>query len=228
MSKKNITIADIQKFTGTHSFREDLMEKILGFDNREEFVTCLKKDVFKAFREIEKNSGNFPEGVNEDHISEIVCTQLLALFYNPTHGENANGETDIIIKSPLRRYEYIAEAKIFYGEYTKLYGGFNQLTTRYTKGRPDYDDSGGLFIYFLDINNIKEKMETWERKLEKFQKDNPDVNDISELKKDTIDFESIHKHDISGVNFETWHVPLMLTFQPKDPSAKKAKKHNSK
>lgn len=229
MSKKDITIADLKKFMGTHSYRENLMEKILGFDKREEFVACLKKDVVKAFREIEKNSSNISKYVNEDHISEIVCGQLLALFYNPTHGENVNGETDIKIKSPHRKFDYIAEAKIFHGSYDKLYGGFNQLTTRYTKGRPGCDDSGGIFIYFINTNNIKDKMDTWEKKLESLQKKNSKLNNISTLEKgENIDFTSKHKHNISGVTFETWHIPLILTFDPKDPSAEKADKYKSK
>ncbi len=228
MHSKYPTVEDLIRYSGTDPSRPYILKAILGYNNRQDFLLTLREIITLAFRNLECDSNTFNENaLNEEHISMIVSKELKSHSLLVTLGENSGGETDLTIRDTYKTYKLICEAKI-YKNSGYCYDGFEQLTTRYTTGAKNFDDFGALFIYVVKHINVKEKMELWEKDLKTLQEKNQDVQDI--LSTEWIDgsFNSVHQHYKSGENFTTWHIPLMLSFSPKDKSARRSKKHGTK
>lgn len=172
-----------------------------------DFIELLYQDLDELISDIQEN----PEkrnGDDEDRLTIEIRTVLRQLGWEATHDEKLGGHTDLTVRK--KSYTWIGEAKIHNGsEY--LWGGFQQLTTRYSVGSHNQSE-GGLIIYIKSENALL-VMQRWRqglrnRGLEDFVDCDCEANPLA--------FFSSHKHMRSGLPFKVRHIPIMLFFDPQD------------
>lgn len=192
-----------------------------------DFINQLNEDIDLIIADMMDGVENFI-GRNEKNISYHIYTNLKSKNYDAEYDSDKNGNADISVSA--RSYRWIAEAKIFGGnnnyntEY--LYGGFKQLSTRYSKCQGDAD-CGAMFIYIQPRSEDdceKNVMDSWNNFLESKK---------SELKQLLItphcasnrSLYTQHIHGTSGYPYKVRHIPLCFFHLPEDKSGLNAKKY---
>lgn len=225
----NCTIRNIREISnalGIPGFERFLKRATVS--TYEQFVSVLYEDLDDIIAGIQEN----PElrlNDDENRLTIDIVSLLKAWGYDADHDRKIGGHTDISVRG-RNNYLWIGEAKI-HGAYDELYGGFQQLCTRYSTGDHN-QDRGGLIIYIRAMNATNVVYEWRERfqhcgLAELVLADCPTRPDLA--------FYSTHKHERSGRNFSVRHVGVMLYFKPKDadkddklPKPKKNKAAKSK
>ncbi|EPX7410402.1 hypothetical protein [Cronobacter dublinensis] len=118
------------------------LQKTRSFLDEKEFINTLYSDIEKIIKIIEHSSDKYYCD-DEDKLSHTIVSSLIHLGYKATEQTKKNGSVDITVHSRDDSYEWIAEAKIGYGN-QKIFEGLLQLLTRYVKR----DRNAGLFIYY--------------------------------------------------------------------------------
>lgn len=81
--------------------------------------------------------------IKEDGLTAALAIGL-SCFGVQSRGGRVNGNTDLTVEY-AGEYVWIGEAKIYYGV-SHVWGGYQQLVTRYADGMPDHS-RGGMLLY---------------------------------------------------------------------------------
>lgn len=118
------------------------LQKRSYFSDESDFIKTLYSDIENIITIIENSSDKYYCD-DEDKLSHTIVSSLIHLGYKATEQTKKNGSVDITVHSRDDTYEWIAEAKIGYGN-QKIFEGLLQLLTRYVKR----DKNAGVFIYY--------------------------------------------------------------------------------
>ncbi|CQH45388.1 hypothetical protein ACQ26G_002418 [Yersinia enterocolitica] len=118
------------------------LHKRNNFTSEQDFIDTLYFDINTIIRLIESSCDKYYCD-DEDKISHVIVSSLTHLGYTATEQTKKNGSVDITVSSKDGEYDWIAEAKIGYGN-QKIFEGLLQLLTRYVKR----DNHAGIFIYY--------------------------------------------------------------------------------
>lgn len=149
------------------------------------------------------------QGDDEDGLTVQICDMLTSSGIKATHNTSVGGHCDIVVEEK-DDFLWLAEAKKHY-DYPWLDKGFQQLTTRYSTGNPG-QDHGDVLIYCFVVD-AKKMLEKWEEEL-KFR--NPGVKTSACASGDPLSFDSINKHETSGLDFYVRHKVVSMLWDPKD------------
>jgi hypothetical protein len=141
---------------------------------------------------------------SEDRTSIDIVAQLRRLSYCATRESLHGGHVDVVVTK--NDFVWLGEAKI-YGGPARLFGGFNQLTTRYASGHPNCF-RGGMLIYFYE-KNVEKKLKDWQQ----FLKKKVVGVELRDCEKNRAAFFSNHQLD-SGYGYEVRHIPFFFHFDP--------------
>ena len=171
------------------------------------FIEILYEDIDEIIQDIQENP-ELRKDDGEDRLTIEILTNLNRLGYTVTHGTKIGGHTDLLVK--YRAYKWIGEAKIHDGN-AYLWGGFMQLTERYSIG-DDYQKDGGILIY-LKKSDADKVMKSWKNYLDAQNLEDYEYHPCS---KNSLYFFSKYKHTKSGLLFTVRHMIVLLYFNPQD------------
>jgi len=205
-SLENLTIRQVEMLD---SFIANICSRRL-VNTYDKFIEILYEDIDEIIQDIQENP-ELRKDDGEDRLTIEILTNLKRLGYNVTHDTKVGGHTDLLVKHS-KGYKWIGEAKIHHGnEY--LWGGFMQLTERYSIG-DDYQKDGGILIY-LKISDADKVMKNWKNYLDSRNLEDYEYYPCS---KNSLYFFSKYKHTKSGLIFTVRHMIVLLYFNPKDNS----------
>jgi hypothetical protein len=113
------------------------------FNNQEQFLSTLYSDIDLIIKNMEHSKDKYYCD-DEDKLSHTIVGSLINLGYNATEQTKKNGSVDITVRTKDDAFQWIAEAKIGYGN-QKIFEGLLQLLTRYVARE---DTHAGLLIYY--------------------------------------------------------------------------------
>ncbi|MBP2568816.1 hypothetical protein J2766_005427 [Agrobacterium tumefaciens] len=145
----------------------------------------------------------------EDGLTIQICDMLTSSGIDATHNASIGGHCDIVVKEK-DDFLWLAEAKK-HNDYAWLDKGFQQLATRYSTGNPG-QDHGDILIYCFAMD-AKKMLGKWEEEL---KSRNSTVKTSACASGDPLSFDSVHKHDTSGLDFFTRHKVISMFWDPKD------------
>lgn len=158
---------------------------------------------------------NYLHKLNEDQITVNIISYLNGANINASHDTNMNGHVDILIKE--KNFNFCVECKINDRlGLGYLIGGMDQLVTRYSTGTI-YDSKGAFIIYHkkADLNSF---IGRWKNHVETEYKNRDNNNGLFISSDISIDaqsqFNTIHKHPKSGLNYIVKHIPISLYHNP--------------
>lgn len=173
------------------------------------YIKQFYQDFEDQIQMIELQSAQF-HNKGEDLITTFIVNGLQNRGYPVTHDGNCNGHVDInLVDSP---FSWFGECKLQNGnEYTL--GGFQQLTTRYSRGS-DYGYHGGVIIYHQNTTKTAlTSLTDWKVFLSNDpERININCEDIPNRK---LYFNSSHVHQDSGYPYYIRHFWVKLTYNPK-------------
>lgn len=146
---------------------------------------------------------------DEDGLTVQVCDMLSHSGIKATHNAAIGGHCDVVIEAK-NDFLWLAEAKK-HSDYAWLDKGFKQLSTRYSTGNPG-QDHGEILIYCF-VQDAKAMLEKWKGAL---VIRNSNVTVSKDEDGNPLTFQSIHKHECSGLDFYVRHKVVTLYWDPKD------------
>jgi len=176
----------------------------------DKFVEILYEDIDEIIQYIQENP-ELRKGDIEDRVTIEILGNLRHQGYDASHDTKIGGHTDLLVKNN-KGYKWIGEAKIHDGN-AYLWGGFMQLTERYSIG-DDRQKDGGMLIY-LKISDADKVMKNWENYLASQNLQDYEHHPCS---KNSLYFFSKYKHTKSGLIFTVRHMIILLYFNPQDSS----------
>lgn len=142
--------------------------------------------------------------LDEDALSAILNISLQNLNLDAS-AKFVNGNTDVTIQ--YNEFKWLGEAK-FGGDVSKLYKGYNQLTTRYATGMPG-QSAGGMLIY-CSQDSADVVLAAWRAALE-VEKPGGNIRDGSAaltFRSEDVCAATGAKLDILHIAFPLYHKPL--------------------
>ncbi|TAV18754.1 hypothetical protein [Rhizobium ruizarguesonis] len=187
-----------------------------------ELASCVSYEDFvavvnRAMDYIASNMAKNPEEnskLTENQLTIQIANNLQSLTFAARHDLKVGGHCDIVVEWGDTGL-WLAEAKIFDDDYTWLYKGFQQLSTRYTSGAI-HQNTGAMLIYVLPPN-ARLIMQKWKAKL---AKERPTIF-IEACASDPLAIISQHEHERSGLTLTVRHKPFLFNFNPQDRKPKK-------
>lgn len=161
----------------------------------------------------------------EVQISHSIWLGLKRTWPTAQKDSDNNGNADISIT--LGSFTWIAEAKIWGGpnknNNTYLYGGYTQLTERYSKGQ--IGATAGAMLIYIKPNNQKQTepkvMVNWQNYLAK--KINNPLALFTQCKMKSSCTYSVQPHSGTEYNYSVRHIPITFLHLPRDGDAEKYK-----
>ena len=190
----------------------------------DEFLNVLYDDLKLVIERMESNPQNYPDE-SEDATTTRIADMRWGMQYAASHNLQAGGNVDLTIEMPRRRYKWIAEAKKF-DSVAGMREGYLQLATRY---RPGFGANGmmhGGLIGYLRRKNAAKLMADWRSEYASMSVAT-DATLQECLRRPALGFISQHDHQDFGLPLRIWHMCVVLTFAPKDKSARTSKRHSS-
>ncbi len=190
-----------------------------GFQKRslietyEEFIEQLYNDIEMIISDLEETRDVISN--SEDSITVQIKNNLRQQGYHAEHGVKDGGHVDLRVQ--FRDFKWFAEAKKWNGA-TYIYGGVEQLISRYTLGGYN-QTNGGVLIYFF-CDNIFQKIDELKLHLQKIESPRFTVTTLE----NSFYFYTSHLHQTSGLDFKIKFFPVILHFKPNDKSSRKRKK----
>lgn len=198
------------KFDLTDPIERSLLIRQKAFANNDydEYISQLNKDIEYQIYELTANANHWHEA-GEDQITSCLVMALKAMGYNACHDGNHNGHVDInIVKG---NFKWLGECKLQKGD-KNTYGGFNQLTTRYSRGN-DYEYRGGIIVYHQNSHKTAlESLQGWKDYINGISDPIIHCDDIPSRK---LYFDSTHRHAYSGYDYHIRHFWVNLSHNPK-------------
>lgn len=216
-----LTASRLKRLAEEDIFIKNLLQRRLAA-TMESFLQTLYDDVVAVVSMLEENPHQYVDDT-EDQTTQRLVDMLKCMGYTAYHNAQAGGNVDLTVEMTRRNFRWIAEAKKF-GDVGDLREGYLQLATRYKPGvAADGVAHGGLLAY-LRRPDAKGKMQGWKAHFLTLP--------IAVASKTTscgrrgeLGFISEHPHRDYGVPLRVWHVCVMLNFEPKDASARSAKRY---
>jgi hypothetical protein len=208
-------VAAIQSRCGFYNYEIYQQAQVadnLGFED--DLIRNLYKDIDQVISQIQKNP-ELRQKDTEDRLTIEIVNLLRSLGHEASHDTKTGGHADIVVTK--NDFLWIGEAKIYRGN-NYLWGGFQQLVTRYSTGDSN-QENGGLLIYILN-KDARSIMQNWQNYL--LEQSLPDLS-VRPCKMKSLAFISTHKHERSGQAFHVRHIPVMLHFAPTDKSGRASK-----
>ncbi len=208
-------IAAIQSRCGFYNYEIYQQAQVadnLGFED--DLIRNLYKDIDQVISQIQKNP-ELRQKDTEDRLTIEIVNLLGSLGHEASHDTKTGGHADIVVTK--NDFLWIGEAKFYRGN-NYLWGGFQQLVTRYSTGDSN-QENGGLLIYILN-KDARSIMQNWQNYL--LEQSLPDLS-VRPCKMKSLAFISTHKHERSGQAFHVRHIPVMLHFAPTDKSGRASK-----
>ncbi len=175
----------------------------------EEFVSMLQLDVEDILDSLENSAPHyFDDG--EDKITSAIVGRLVDIGYVATQETDTNGHVDLTVTSRYLKFTWLGEAKLDNGA-AYLWGGWLQLTTRYSKAT-ESDCCGGILVYMKKGQGGARMMDWADRLVEE------GVNVYSRSKRDrrgNLGFYTTIQHPKSGRDYEVRHMAVLLQHDPK-------------
>lgn len=173
------------------------------------YMNQFYEDLEDQIRLMELQSAQFHDQ-GEDLITTFIVNGLQNRAYPVTHDGNSNGHVDINLSD--NPFTWFGECKLQKGNQYTL-GGFQQLTTRYSRGN-DYGYHGGVIIYHQNttktaLNSLTEWKDYLTTDPEKISIKCESIPDRK------LYFNSEHVHQDSGYPYHIRHFWVKLTYQPK-------------
>ncbi|MFV5593635.1 hypothetical protein [Acinetobacter junii] len=164
-------------------------------------------------------------GMTEVQISHNIWLGLKRFWPTAQKDSDNNGNADISIT--LGSFTWIAEAKIWggpnkYGN-SYLYGGYTQLTERYSKGQ--IGATAGAMLIFIKPNNKNHTepkvMENWTSYLS--DKLGDQLVSLTPCKMKSSCTFSVQPHSGTEYKYSVRHIPITFLHLPRDGDAEKYK-----
>lgn len=185
----------------------------------DEFLDVLYDDLKLVIERLEENPQDFPDE-SEDATTKRIADILWGMQYTAAHDQAAGGNVDLTICLNRLNFKWIAEAKKF-KSVTDMREGYLQLSTRYRPGMGSNGVMYGGMIGYLRRPGAAGHMKTWRKALSAVPGAESSVlTDCA--RRYALAFNSEHAHKDFGVPLRVWHNCVVLTFDPKDRSGRKA------
>lgn len=207
---------DLERSLATLNEFKDDVQGIGNFADRmlaatyEDFVDVLYNDINNIVGKLEEN----PELIKdetEDQTTSRIMQMLWTMQYDATHDTKNGGHCDLLVKK--KSFQWIGEAKKHQGA-TYVFGGFQQLTTRYSTG--SYDGCQGAMLIYIRQPNVQAVMKKWADHLKIQIHQDIDNLQCEDFLPNSQSFYSTHLHQRTGLTYKVKHIPLNLYFNPKD------------
>lgn len=177
--------------------------------NHEARVDAVQRSVDFACNWLVKHRNKKQNDDDEDGLTIQVCGLLTSSGIQATHNAAVGGHCDVVVDAKYG-FLWLAEAKK-HSSYAWLDKGFKQLSTRYSTGNRG-QDHGEVLIYCF-VQDAKAMLEKWKDEL---VVRNSDVTVSEDEDGNPLTFQSIHKHECSGLDFYVRHKVVTLYWNPKD------------
>jgi hypothetical protein len=179
-----------------------------GAKTYDEFVSVLYEDIDDIVESVENNSKHYVND-GEDKISVAIVGRLSDTGYFATHDTDINGHVDIVVRSRYLGCMWLGEAKLDNGpEY--LWGGWLQLTTRYSNSTPT-NRCGGMLIY-VKKSTALQRLEGWAERLH--QDGIETFSKPPRGKRGGLNFYTEQPHHKSGLDYEVRHITVCVQHAP--------------
>ena len=183
-------------------------KKAISEDDYDAFTDQLNKDVEFQLYELTSNANHWHEA-GEDQITTCLVGALKAMGYNASHDSNHNGHVDINIQ--YGNFKWLGECKLQKGD-ENTYKGFNQLTTRYSRGN-DYEYRGGIIVYHQNPHKTAlDSLQGWRDYIRSIK--DPVIH-CSNIPNRKLYFDSTHRHIYSGYDYCIRHFWVNIAHNPK-------------
>ncbi|RYL25932.1 hypothetical protein [Acinetobacter piscicola] len=194
----------------------------------EDFVELIYDDIDEITTDI-LTAVEYYRDLCEVKISHNIWMNLKRKWPTVQKDGDINGNVDISIT--LGRFVWLAEAKIWggpnkYGN-SYLFGGYTQLTERYSKCQIGAT-SGAMLIFIKPNNNNHTEpkvMDSWTKYLSGKLGDS--LISLSPCKQKSSCIYSVQPHSGTEYKYTVRHIPITLLHNPKDKSAKDAEKYKA-
>ena len=175
----------------------------------EEFVSLLYEDFDEIIGDLEGRKKYFTEST-EDQITDSIVSSLRQYGYAASHDKDHSGHVDITVEVHHKpNFIWLGEAKIDRGP-AYCWGGFQQLTTRYSVARKDAD-AGGILIYLQDYDNATGRLDQWAKHLEGEQ---GIACDRADAGRPGLAFSTSAVHTGTGLPYKVRHMMVHLRHDP--------------
>ncbi|MCA7888988.1 hypothetical protein LGM58_38060 [Burkholderia contaminans] len=174
-----------------------------------EFVSLLYEDFDEIIGDLEGRKKYFTAS-SEDQISDSLISSLRQYGYQASHDKDHSGHVDITVEvSHQPNFIWLGEAKLDDGP-KYCWGGFQQLTTRYSVARAGAD-AGGILIYLQKYKDAKSRLEQWAEYLEKEQ---GIACDRADPTRPGLAFSTAAEHTGTGLPYKVRHMIIYLRHDP--------------
>lgn len=207
MSADEYTLANLRALNAGTAAGAGL--DFLCAQNHRARIDAVQRAVDFACNWLVEHRNRMKEEYGEDWLTIQVCGQLNSSGIQTAHDAAVGGHCDVVVRAK-EGFLWLAEAKK-HSSYAWLDKGFKQLSTRYSTGNPG-QDHGGILIYCF-VQDAKSMLEKWKDEL---VTRNADVTTSDDEDGNPLAFQSIHKHESSGLNFYVRHKAVTLYWDPKD------------
>lgn len=187
----------------------------------DDFIALVEDAINFSIRHMVRNKNTISSSdgkpmLDEDQLTLLLSGPILGVGLDIWHDANVGGHCDITITG-MDSMLWLGEAKIYTG-YTKLMGGFQQLSDRYATGLPG-ENSGGMLIYFFG-QRVDCMMSNWRDYLRSTRDDL--------LDEDVVGYpyhcRTFEKHRATGETLNVRHFAVPLLHSPTDSKKAPARK----
>jgi len=207
----NLTIEQLEDLSKNNKYIANFKNRF-SIETYDEFIEQLYKDIELIITDLEETRDTISQ--TEDSITVQIKNNLKQQCYSAEHGVKDGGHVDL--KVQFKDFKWIGEAKKWGGA-KYIYGGVEQLITRYTTGLHN-QTNGGVLIYFF-CGDIKSKISELIDYIDNLTNPKFTIEKIP----NSFSFVSIHTHQTSELDFKIKYFPAIFHFAPNDLSAKKRK-----
>lgn len=184
-----------------------LQLKLLDYTDYNQFDELVNSGINYIFTQLSRHPEQHHEKT-ENQLTVDVVDRLCCMGFKASFDTSNGGHCDVLVQGKFE-HQWIGEAKITTG-YAWVTKGFLQLDTRYSSGDPNSTCCGMLL--YCRRENVPEFMDEWKIKLEGMDYDFA----FQDCGKMPNAFYSRHLHEKTGVQMNVRHIPLALSFDPKD------------
>ncbi|WP_407353487.1 hypothetical protein [Luteimonas sp. R10] len=202
-----VTLEDLRRQTeGTASGRLQFALSIWSISKPtyDEWVALIEDAVSHFLAEIASRRHNFHD-IGEDPLTSILVLLLRAVGLRASSAV-VNGNCDLSIE--YDSYRWLGEAKIG-DDVGKIYGGYLQLTSRYTTGYPE-QNAGGILLYCVKSQALA-ALEGWKAALREAV---PAANVTDG--EHPLKFRSSDTCQSTGLPLRLVHMAMALKFEPQE------------
>lgn len=198
---------------------QNLLVDIMYASDHATRLSCVNRALDYAITRMVEGRQYMKE-LSEDELTIQLVNALNFMGIEASHDTAVGGHCDVVVRMK-GGFLWLGEAKI-HNDYEYLFGGFQQLNTRYSTGLSG-QDVGGIIIYNFG-QRIDKVMAAWGALLLERVSDVV----ITQCAINKLAFESVHLHDGTGLPLRIRHVPVPLYFKPQDnvtrPAGRKKRK----